>query len=450
VLKSSRVVLIFLLISAAVLIGVLWRRNNRSLENKGAKTALLTELPPCRIALTPTSGYQPIDAEIARLRKQILNSSAPRPAIEKLGWLLVKKARTTFDNGYYKLAEQCAACLDATGPKSPEALLLRAHVLQSVHRFTDAESIARELLKTRERPFDYGVLGDVLIDQGKVREGVVAYQKMVDLRPDLQSYTRAAHVRWLTGDLAGARELMRLATSSSSPNDPEAGAWAYTRLALYQLQEGQTGEALQSCNAALSLQSDYAPALFVRGRVLLFSNARADAFSDLNQAVSLNPLVEYEWTLADALRESGDTARAAILEAQITSRGATEDRRTLSLYLATRHENSDLAVQLAEQELSNRQDIFTHDAVAWSMCAAGRKQEARQHMAQALAEGTHDARLFFHAGVIAALNDENQQAIKWLERADRIKQMLLPSERVSLGEWLMKVRTRGNNLNRRS
>jgi tetratricopeptide (TPR) repeat protein len=400
--------------------------------------------------LTPTTGYQPIDAEITRVRKQILSSSAPRPAIEQLGWLLVKKARTTFDNGYYKLAEQCAACLDATGPKSPEALLLRAHVLQSLHRFTDAESIARELLKTRKRPFDYGVLGDVLIDQGKVGEGVAAYQKMVDLRPDLQSYTRAAHVRWLTGDLNGASELMKLATTSSSPNDPEAGAWAYTRLALYQLQEGQTKEALQSCNAALSLQSDYAPALFVRGRMLLFAHAWADALSDLNQAVSLNPLVEYEWTLADALRESGDNARAAILEAQITSRGATEDPRTLSLYLATRHENIDLAVQLAAQELSNRQDIFTHDAVAWSMRAAGRKQEARQHMAQALAEGTHDARLFFHAGVIAALNDENQQAIKWLARADRIKQMLLPSERVSLAEWLMKVRTRGNNLNRRS
>jgi tetratricopeptide (TPR) repeat protein len=374
----------------------------------------------------------------------------PRQAIERLGWLLVKKARVTFDTGYYKLAEQCAACLDLAGPKSAEALLLRAHVLQSLHRFNEAETLAQDLVRTRQRPFDYGVLGDVLIDQGKIREGVAAYQKMVDLRPDLQSYTRAAHVRWLTGDLAGASELMKLATSSSSPNDSEAGAWAYTRLALYQLQEAQTNEALQSCNAALSLQNDYAPALFVRGRILLFSNRVADALLDLNKASDASALLEYQWILADALRQQGDFARASSVEAQIAKSGASEDPRTLSLYLATRGENINLAVQLAEHELTNRQDIFTHDALAWAMAAAGRHREAFEQMNQALSEGTRDARLFLHAGIISTLNNENQQAVKWLERADGIKQMLMPSERVLLAEWLARVRTRGNNLNRRS
>ena len=127
--------------------------------------------------------------------------------------------------------------------------------------------------RLRERPFDYGVLGDALIDQGKVSEGAAAYQKMVDLRPDLQSYARAAHVRWLTGDLDGAIELMKLATSASSPNDPEAGAWVFTRLALYQLQRGATTQALASCDAALSLQSDYAPAIVARDRTLLAINS---------------------------------------------------------------------------------------------------------------------------------------------------------------------------------
>src|SRR6185436_16494261 len=125
----------------------------------------------------------------------------------------------------------------------------------------EAETLARALVSTRERPFDYGVLGDVLIDQGKVREGAAAYQKMIDLRPDLQSYARAAHARWLTGDLNGAIELMKLAVAGSSPNDADAAAWAYTRLSLYQLQQGATKQALESCSAALSLQSDYAPAM---------------------------------------------------------------------------------------------------------------------------------------------------------------------------------------------
>jgi tetratricopeptide (TPR) repeat protein len=167
--------------------------------------------------------------------------------------------------------------MEASGAKGPDALLLRAHALQSLHGFDEAEAVARELVSTRERPFDYAVLGDVLIDRGKVREGATAYQKMIDLRPDLQSYARAAHVRWLTGDLNGAIELMKLAISGSSSNDAEAAAWAYARLSLYQLEQGTTKQALESCSAALVLKSDYAPALLAQGRTLLALHRPSDA-----------------------------------------------------------------------------------------------------------------------------------------------------------------------------
>src|SRR5688572_4192040 len=187
----------------------------------------------CRLAFARLSGDKPIDREIAQQQSLIVRGNFSPVAIEKLGWLYVKKARLSFDTGFYKLAEQCAACLEARDSKGAETLLLRAHALQSLHHFREAETAARELVILRQRPFDYGVLGDILIDQGKVREGAAAHQKMVDSRPDLQSYARAAHVRWLTGDLAGAIELMKLATTASS-HDAEASAWAFTRLALYQ------------------------------------------------------------------------------------------------------------------------------------------------------------------------------------------------------------------------
>src|SRR4030095_252870 len=107
---------------------------------------------------------------------------------------------------------------------------------------------------------------------------------MVAVRPDLQSYARAAHVRWITGDLEGAIELMKLATAASSPNDPEAAAWASTRLSLYQLQHGNTKQALQSSDAALSMQGDYAPAMLIRGRTLLVVGRTAAALVELQRA----------------------------------------------------------------------------------------------------------------------------------------------------------------------
>ena len=381
----------------------------------------------CRLILASLPTDKPIDQEIAH--QQALIQSGSTSALERLGWTFVKKARLSFDAGFYKLAEQCAACMEARGATGPDALLLRAHTLQSLHHFAEAESAARELVRLRERPFDYGVLGDVLIDQGKVREGAAAYQKMVDLRPDLQSYARAAHVRWLTGNLEGAIELMKLATTASSPNDPEAAAWAYTRLALYQLQRGATKQALESCDAALSLQSDYAPAMLARGRTLLALNRTTDALVELQRAAKLNPLPEYQWALEDVLN----------VDSQIVTRSGTEDPRTLSLYLATRHYDTEHAVQLAQQELTNRRDVFTHDALAWALASAGRATEAQQQMDEALSQGTADARLYFHAGVIAALNNDDKQARGWLDEAAAIQQMLLPSERVQLDAWRQRV-----------
>jgi tetratricopeptide (TPR) repeat protein len=262
---------------------------------------------------------------------------------------------------------------------------------------------------------------------------------MVDLHPDLQSYARAAHVRWLTGDLNGAVELMQLAATASSPNDPEAAAWAFTRLALYQLQSGTTNRALQSCEAALALQSDYAPAIFARGRTLLAMNRSSEAVAELKQAASLNPLPEYQWALADAVILTGNRDEAAKIESQIAA-GATEDPRTLSLFLATRKTDVDRAVLLAQQELTNRRDVFTLDAVAWALAAAERPSEAQQYVSQILAQRTADPRIYFHAGVIAALNRNYKQAKQWLEQAATAKQMLLPGEQVELDSWRQEVR----------
>ena len=394
---------------------------------------------PCSVALAPTTGSERIDSEIARLQQQAKQATDPSRALEQLGWLFVKKARLSYDAGYYKLAEQCAACMESKQANSAEALLLRGHVLDSLHRFGEAEKLARELVARRGLPFDFGLLGDTLMEQGRLRDAVVAYQEMVDLRPDLQSYTRAAHMRWLTGDLTGAIRLMQLAATAGSPRDPESAAWAYSRLALYELQAGAITKALDACDTALSFQNDYAAALLVRGRILLVENKTTEAVQVLKRAASLNPLPEYQWYLADALRTSGNSEDARLIENEILQRGAANDPRTLALYLTTRGEQQGLALRLCEEELRQRQDVFTRDALGWSLAAAGRIAEAGEQMKQALAEGTRDARLFFHAAVIAELSGEKQQARHWFKEAKAIRQMLLPSEREQLSQRLTKL-----------
>ena len=198
-------------------------------------------------------------------------------AAEHLGYRFVARARMSNDPGDYALAEQAAACLESMQPNEPAALLLRGHVLHQMHRFSEAEAIARRLVTVREFALDFGLLGDALMEQGRVAEAAEAYQKMIDLKPFYQSYTRAAHLRWLRGDVGGAIDLMRAAVKAASPRDPESIAWAYSRLAVYELQRGRLADAGQMADASLRTVPDYAAALLARGRIQLAQKKHLDA-----------------------------------------------------------------------------------------------------------------------------------------------------------------------------
>lgn len=384
---------------------------------------------PCTLALAPHHGDGKIDQQIIRYQANIRADKNTFQSVENLGWLYVAKARESFDPGYYKLAEQCAYCLDAHQPQCAEALLLRGHVLQNLHKFKEAEPLAIELVAKRGLAFDYGLLGDVFMEQGRLNEAADAYQKMVDQKPDMQAYARIAYLRWLKGDLSAAIEIMRLAVSAASPNAPESAAWINTRMALLQFQNGNLTQADELCRAALDYQKDYAPALLLRGRLLLAKDKPTEAVEVLERAEKINPLPDYQWVLTEALRADGRIAEADVVAARLNQSGTAADPRTFALYLATHSEKNVLALQLAKNELAVREDVFTHDALAWALAANGKPADAYQEIQLALAEGTLDGRLFFHATVIAAQAGHTAEALTSLSKTTGMIQLLLPSEK---------------------
>ena len=377
----------------------------------------------CQVTIAAAAGD---DKDIARFQADLRDGRAPGRAAEQLGYRFISKARLTNDAGFYTIAEQAAVCLDAIQPGDAATLLLRGHVLHQLHRFRDAEAIARRLVTMREFVLDFGLLGDVLMEQGRLSEAATAYQKMIDLKPFYQSYTRAAHLRWLKGDLDGAIEMMNAAVKAASPRDPESIAWAYSRLATYELQRGRFAEAERMTAAALQYVPDYAAALLVRGRIQLAQNRPADAIGALEKAARLNPLPEYTWTLADALRSLKRIDEAAAVEQKMLADGG--DSRTVALYLSTRSQDVEKAVGLAREELERRGDVFTLDALAWALARAGHVDEASSVMARALAEGTEDGRLFLHAAAIAAAGGHSEDAARWARKARTYRFTLLPSE----------------------
>jgi tetratricopeptide (TPR) repeat protein len=415
---------------------------------KAAKSAPALASSGCAIALLAHQGETDFDRELrqrqSKIRQMHEQGLDVTPNVESLGWRFVEKARRSYDPGFYKVAEQCAACVESLTAELPAekgklknaaALLLRGHILQNLHRFGEAQAIAVELAEKRGLAFDFMLLGDVLLEQGKLREATVAYQKLLDLKPGLQSYARAAQLRWLSGDTEGAIEMALQAAQAVSPKEAEASAWATTRLAFYQLHYGALPQAAAACEAALQLFPDYAPALLIKGRVLLAqqpASGTSAAIPFLQTAAKLNPLPEYQWTLADALRAEGREVEAQTVETTLQTKGATEDPRTYALYLATRQSDAAQALRLAEAELKNRQDAHSYDALAWTSYRAGQTDAAWQAMQKALATGLRDARLHWHAAAIAQAAGQRTQAVNFFKLARQRSQALLPSERAQL------------------
>lgn len=381
------------------------------------------------LVLTAQIGDSPADHEIARLQKLVRAGKGGKPLMTQLGWAFVAKARLSGDPGYYKIAEQCSQLAGS----DVDSLLLQGHISHALHRFSAAEATARQLTADQiPRWQTYALLGDALMEQGKLVEAVDAYQRMIDIRPCLQTYARVAHLRWLKGDLGGAEELMIKAVEAGSSRDPEPAAWAYTRLALYQFQSGQTKAASWSLGRAAEFVKDYPAALFLRSKVEIAAGQPAMAVESLRKATEQTPLPEYQWALADAARLAGDSPLAEKTEETIRNRGAAEDPRSMALFLATRQAPDRTALRIAEEELLNRRDAFTYDAVAWAALAAGETAKATDNAERALAEGTVDARLFYHAGKIAAAAGDKKLAAQRFTRAAAIQQMLLPSELADL------------------
>lgn len=399
--------------------------------------AEFTPPTPLQLILAPVPGG---DTEIERkiaplqtaLKKPGGTSSTRLADLEELGWLFVAKGRADGDPGSYKLAERCALAMENEEPDSIGAAALRGFVLQQFHRFKEAEAAAHKLVADRGLAADFGLLSDALMEQGRLDDAAEACQKMLDLKPGAESYVRAAHIRWLGGDLDGARELMGKSLELLRPSDGYSFAWIATGIALYELQVGDFGAARGHAEAALTAMPGNPAAHFALGRILSAVGDEEDAIGHFRIAAKTSPLPDHLWTLAEHLRARKLNAEGDEVEETLHRTARRIDIRSYALYLATKRQQPALALQLAHEEMESRQDIFTWDALAWSQFAADDVAAARESMAHALAEGTQDGRLFLHASLIADAAGEADEARDFAEKALALKQMLLPSERALL------------------
>src|SRR5262245_46671691 len=212
----------------------------------------------------------------------------------------MEKARETSDGAFYGRAE--AACQKSLelSPNNYPALRLLSWVYSGQHRFQDALVAARRALERDPKdPLNYGTLGDALLELGRYREGAEAIQKMADLRPDVSSYTRAAYVRELFGDMEGAIEIMGMAVRAASSRDFEQNAWCRVQLGHLFFNAGRLADSEAQYQAALQIFPGYHFAFTGLGRVRAAQQQFDEALVYFQKSVDLVPTYEAVFGLAD-------------------------------------------------------------------------------------------------------------------------------------------------------
>ncbi|HLM73744.1 MAG TPA: tetratricopeptide repeat protein [Polyangiaceae bacterium] len=360
------------------------------------------------LALAKSGGSTPIDREIDLLQKRVEKIPKVTDTWILLGRAWVRKARESTDPGFYLNASACADIVLSMREDDRLALNLRSLVLLNEHKFADARDLAEQvLLKAPDDLMALATQSDALLELGRFDEASAAAQKMMDLKPNLPSFSRASYIRWLRGDIEGAKTAIRKAIDGRDPNEPEPGAWAIVQAAMIFWHLGDYGGADAGFDKALQLFSDYPPALAGKGRVALAKGDAARAVELLASSYQKSPLVETAWLLADAKEAAGDAKGAEEARARVVKTGRQTDPRTLAQFYATKGIETAEAIRLAEEELKVRGDIYTQDALAWALYRAGKFKEAREASDKAIALGTKDARLLYHAGAIRiALGDK--------------------------------------------
>ena len=378
-----------------------------------------------RLALAPSSGTTLADKSVTEAQKAVRENRGKDELWIVLGRAWVQKARESADPGFYLDADACARVVLERSPDQRLALDLRGLVLLNGHKFDEARALAAQVTARHpEDPMAWGPLSDAYLEMGRYDEATEAAQTMVDLKPNLPSYSRASHLQWLRGDVVSAKETVRRALDSgrAGKTDPEPGAWVFVQAATMFWHDGDFDGADAGFDKALDRIGDYAPANVGKGRVAMAKGDHRRAAELFERAWKVSPLVETAWLLGDAREATGDAKGAAEAYALVEREGRRTDPRTLSLFLSTKGRSAaevEEALKLARAEYEVRKDITSEDALAWAYYRTGRIAEAKASIAKARRLGTPDARLMFHEGAIRIAAGDVKQGKKLV--ADALK-----------------------------
>lgn len=341
-----------------------------------------------------------------------------------LGYAYLQNVREQGDPADYARAEAAFDEALRRDSENVNALIGKGALAAAQHEFSEALELGQRAVALSPRTARaHGVVVDALTELGRYDEALASTQTMVDLRPDLASYSRVSYQRELHGQIDGAIDAMEQAYSASVGASTENREYLRVLLGDLQLLKGDLETAAQVYEASLQASPGFVWALNGLATVRAFQGDFDEAIELQQQAVDAIPLPEFVIALGE-LQEAAGRAEDAqrtyqLVEAiqQLFQANGVNVDLDLALFQANHGDDPKAAVELARRAYGREPNIKAADALAWALYADGQFDEARRFADEALRLGTPYGSFLYHAGMIAKAQGDTDAARDFLSRA---------------------------------
>jgi tetratricopeptide (TPR) repeat protein len=357
-----------------------------------------------------TAGIAAIDHAIKQWTANLGRNSKDFLSATYIATLYEARGRVTGDIGDYSRAQAAVEQALAIVPDYATARVLQARLRQTLHDFPGALAAALAILKQDPTVLQaMATEGDAQLELGDVKDAVAAFAALEKAAPGPAVTVRLSRLAFIQGDTAAAVRLSERAwTEANAAGETGASLGWYGYLAgMTAINTGAPDAALTWFQRALSVWPDSFLALAGEARSQAALGHTDDAIATYLQAVAIAPQPDALTALGDLYALRGDAKLAANQYATVEAIGHLAAinqqvyNRQLVLFSVNHDRDLATALTLADQELAVRKDVYGYDAYAWALLANGRAADADAAMTTALAFGTRDPLLLYHAGEIA-------------------------------------------------
>ena len=368
----------------------------------------------------------PVNDAIKSFQDRIRRNPKDAVSYTLLGDLYIRQARETGDvSGYQRAETALQRALELLPGYTPAGALL-ASTYYARHDFNQALDLAETVYESNPKTTSAQVIvGDAYLSLGNYQQAETIYQELEKTDATPPVLARLAQLEEIKGNPKEALHLLRRAAGDAlrSGGTRESVAWYLLRVADIYFNMGEIKDSGAYYEASLRVFENYHLALAGLGKVRAAQGKYDEAIDFYQRAINIVPQPDFLAALGDIymLTEQPDKAQLQYKTVEYIGKLAELNKQIYNRQLANFYSSHDVHVQealrLTLAELESRKDIYGYDAAAWAYYRNDKSEEAQSLMDQAMALGTRDAQLYYHAGMIALQLGDQAQARDYLEQA---------------------------------